>query len=234
MNQLLRYDIRTDLIRVGAGEILSVLGDSGASEGFLQKTVEDVITVASRICEFKGGVLVSDRIGFDNDRKEIMAEDISFSVGSVIYQHLNDSEIFALFACTAGDAIYGESRSQIDQGEYLIGYIFDIYGSIAVEKAVDHIHSDLKERYHTKGMGVSNRYSPGYCGWSVEEQRKLFTLLPESLCGITINNSCLMNPIKSVSGIMGIGKDIIFKEYTCKRCEAAHCRYRDLKTKHLV
>jgi hypothetical protein len=40
----------------------------------------------------------------------------------------------------------------------------------------------------------------------VAEQHKLFSLLPPGICGITLSDSALMHPIKSVSGITGIGK----------------------------
>ena len=45
------------------------------------------------------------------------------------------------------------------------------------------------------GIPHTNRFSPGYCGWHVNEQKLLFSLLPDNVCGITLNSSALMYPI---------------------------------------
>ena len=48
-------------------------------------------------------------------------------------------------------------------------------------------------------------YSPGYCGWHVSGQRKLFDFLRPEEIGMTLNASCLMQPLKSVSGVLVAG-----------------------------
>jgi hypothetical protein len=45
-------------------------------------------------------------------------------------------------------------------------------------------------------------YSPGYCGWNVTGQRALFAHLDPHELGITLNESCLMHPVKLVSGVL--------------------------------
>ena len=89
---------------------------------------------------------------------------------------------------------------------------------IALEKrrkTLDAVLDDFLDRYpestkrdksllHTIVYGVL-RYSPGYCGWHVSGQINLFnTLTPEKI-GITLGESCLMNPLKSVSGVLVAG-----------------------------
>jgi hypothetical protein len=48
-------------------------------------------------------------------------------------------------------------------------------------------------------------YSPGYCGWTVRGQKNLFERLGPEQMGVTLNDSCLMTPIKSVSGVLVAG-----------------------------
>ncbi len=74
-----------------------------------------------------------------------------------------------------------------------------------------------------KGLHVTNRYSPGYCGWSVAEQGMLFSFLPKNFCDIRLTESSLMIPLKSVSGIIGIGKELRRKGYKCDFCDIANC-----------
>ena len=55
------------------------------------------------------------------------------------------------------------------------------------------------------GEAVTLRYSPGYCGMAITQQRVLFGLVDAEAAGITLLPSMLMRPLKSVSGIVGLG-----------------------------
>jgi len=80
-----------------------------------------------------------------------------------------------------------------------------------------------------KGLHITNRFSPGYCGWNVKEQHKLFQLLPPKFCGISLSDSALMIPIKSISGIIGMGDHVIVSDYPCDVCHEENCIYRSRK-----
>jgi hypothetical protein len=75
-------------------------------------------------------------------------------------------------------------------------------------------------------MKITNRYSPGYCDWNVGEQHKLFSFFPDNYCGIRLTPSALMDPVKSVSGIIGIGENVKRNDYTCRVCDMKDCIYR--------
>jgi hypothetical protein len=109
--------------------------------------------------------------------------------------------------------------------EPLKGFIADILGGVVVELAIDQIQQSLSDEMEKSGLHITNRYSPGYCGWHTFEQHKLFALLPTTM-GIRLTDSALMQPVKSVSGIIGIGADVRFNPYTCRICEATQCIYR--------
>jgi hypothetical protein len=77
--------------------------------------------------------------------------------------------------------------------------------------------------YYSNDLQTTNSYSPGYCGWHVREQKQLFSLLPDNPCGIKLNNSRLMHPVKSVSGIIGLGIGIEQTPYACEICGLKGC-----------
>jgi len=116
-------------------------------------------------------------------------------------------------------------------GDLLTGYIYDVIGSEVVETATDLMQNNLKETMSAEGIKITNRYSPGYCGWDVAEQHKLFLLLTDNYCGIKLNDSALMNPEKSVSGFIGIGENVRYNPYTCRLCDMKDCIYRKVKDK---
>jgi hypothetical protein len=88
----------------------------------------------------------------------------------------------------------------------------------------------LKEEMERNSLNITNRYSPGYCGWKVAEQQKLFKMFPADFCNISLTESMMMDPVKSISGIIGVGKDVIYNPYTCNLCNSSNCLYKNLKS----
>ena len=75
-------------------------------------------------------------------------------------------------------------------------------------------------------------YSPGYCGWHISGQAKLFFRLRPEKIGISLNASFLMNPLKSISGVLVAGPAAIhqFSEVYpfCTYCKSPICRERGM------
>jgi len=91
------------------------------------------------------------------------------------------------------------------------------------------MQEELRAAAAARGKMITNRFSPGYCGWDVAEQHKLFGFFKDNFCGITLTESALMKPVKSVSGIIGIGRDVKYAPYQCHACEDKNCIYRNRK-----
>ncbi|MDP4209262.1 MAG: hypothetical protein Q8928_10665 [Bacteroidota bacterium] len=68
----------------------------------------------------------------------------------------------------------------MNEGDLLKGYVYDLFGSVVVESAMDMIQESLKSEMERKGYKITNRYSPGYCGWTVDHQKKMFSLLQKN------------------------------------------------------
>jgi hypothetical protein len=104
-------------------------------------------------------------------------------------------------------------------------------GSMMVEKAMDLIQEEMEAQFLSTGLKITQRYSPGYCNWALISQKEIFSLLPENKCGISLTESSLMLPIKSVSGIIGVGSRVSKKDYGCEICNNQSCIYRELRIK---
>lgn len=151
--------------------------------------------------------------------------------GSIILQQLKGSTGVLVFACTAGEAITDEARRCNARGDTLKAYLYDVMGSVSVEKAADLLENEAKKELNAMGLGITRRLSPGYCGWDVAEQGKLFGLLPEGFCGIRLTGSSLMRPLKSVSGIIGFGKNVQRTPRPCRHCYDTSCVYNRRKNR---
>ena len=95
-----------------------------------------------------------------------------------------------------------------------------------MDLAADQVEEQVRQLMKVHSLQITNRYSPGYCTWNVEEQHKLFSLFPEGCCGISLSSSSLMDPIKSISGIIGIGAGVEYQDYTCEICPMRDCQFR--------
>ncbi len=154
---------------------------------------------------------------------KIKIENQTFEIGKIIYRSLKDTESVFIITCTIGEEVEKSIWKFFNDGFSVEGYILDKIASELVELSADFISEIIEKKISKSGQSISNRYSPGYCGWSVSEQQKLFSLLPENFCGIKLTSSSLMIPIKSISGIIAAGENITKKEYECEICEEKFC-----------
>ncbi len=74
------------------------------------------------------------------------------------------------------------------------------------------------------------RFSPGYCGWHISAQKYLFDFLRPEEIGLRLRETFLMEPLKSISGVMVAGPKEIFEfDDTfsfCLDCMTHTCRER--------
>lgn len=144
---------------------------------------------------------------------------------------MKGADRIALFLCTAGQRFTGLSHTYQQNGDFLEAFVVESIGSATVESAMDKVQQYLEEEMMERGKKITNRYSPGYCEWALSGQRDLFAYIGEHPTGITINESSLMQPIKSVSGIIGIGDEVRKRPYGCAICNSSSCVYRNIRRK---
>jgi len=211
-------------------EVEGLLGiDAGDDPGPFTQYIDAVLEVAGNLENITGGYVVFDKINFCAEEGTSSVNGIVFLTGKMVTAQLRKAASLAVFVCTAGIELEKYSREQMKSGNMPEGYIADVLGSVIVESAMNKVHALLAEEMLAKGSGTTNRYSPGYCGWNVSEQQKLFKLIPHGLCAVSLSESSLMNPIKSVSGIIGIGPGLKNVPYSCNKCGENECSHRNKK-----
>ena len=179
-------------------------------------------TACAEAVIFEGG-----EVAIMKDR--IVVAGIELKTGNKVASSLQRCEGIALFICTLGAEF--ESKMKSFQGDAVESYFADSIGSLQCEAFADIVHNYVSTEAEKEGFSVTNRYSPGYCNWSVGEQQKLFLFFTDTQTGIVLNDSSLMWPIKSISGMIGLGKGVKRIPYGCGSCTDVNCLYRKLKTK---
>ncbi|MBD3349692.1 MAG: hypothetical protein GF400_10935 [Candidatus Eisenbacteria bacterium] len=153
----------------------------------------------------------------------------------------------ALFAVTLGAGVSDRIPDLFGEGRLALGATLDAAASESVELAAERLQRVVAGKARPKGGGAhasgrgapdarTLRYSPGYCGWNVTGQRALFSTLGPEEVGIRLLPSCLMEPLKSISGVMVTGPVEIHEFENdfpfCSECRTKECRARIQSLRH--
>jgi hypothetical protein len=132
------------------------------------------------------------------------------------------------FIATIGGQLEALVRELLDAGSYLEAVLLDAAGSCAVEALADALEASCPA---TAGE-ETERFSPGYCHWSLEAQPSLLALFgtPEP-AGVRLRSSRLMEPLKSCSGVIvrAARSRLRVPASECARCDARGCTRRQAR-----
>jgi len=117
-------------------------------------------------------------------------------------RHLEGCDEIILFACTAGAEMDRRiTRAKLQSPAK--GLLMHAIGAQQVEGGCDRLCRQLAEQFPDKQL--TDRYSPGYGDLPLEMQRDVMTALDcGRTVGITLTDSLLMTPSKSVTAIIGM------------------------------
>ena len=215
-------------------DLLDMLhGDDRSPENPIVSEAIEVFGQLPHMADIRGGYAVFEDVTRRPEAGELRVGGQLLKTSRKICRLMEGADQMAVFVCTAGQGFSEYAKRYQQEGEYLKSYLADALGSVVAERSMDFVQAQLEQSARQEGLAITNRYSPGYCNWPVDDQRKLFSLLPSGVCGISLTASCLMTPIKSVSGIIGIGRQARKSDYGCDICNNRTCIYRRVKNKKL-
>ena len=102
-------------------------------------------------------------------------------------------------------------------------------GAACIEAYCNKLQLEFKQKAENLGLVLRPRFSPGYGDLPLETQESIFTLLDCSKrLGLTLTDSMLMYPTKSVTAFIGLTTN---REDChvgrCSQCENIGCEFRD-------
>ena len=135
---------------------------------------------------------------------------------------LENSHSYILFGATIGielDRLISK-YSRISPSKALM---FQAIGTERIESLCDEFCRDMKEEFEN----LAPRFSPGYGDFPLEIQKEIFTVLdPYRKIGLTLNESLVMSPSKSVTAIVGISDCNENGGHNCEKCNKPNCLFR--------
>lgn len=226
-NSIVAFDITVSEIELRLEQIRASLGYPGELTNHLvDELIEEYISKTGEFLELKGGYRIISADEFELGPDFFLINGTVFNCGRIITGQLKKSDSIAVFAVSAGKKLDALIKKLNDIGDTVAAFVLNTIGSEAAEQGAIWIENHIGEFVKKQNLNYTNRLSPGYCEWSVSEQHKLFSFLPENFLGISLTESALMTPIKSISGVIGIGADIVRKNYICSICNMENCYRR--------
>jgi cobalamin-dependent methionine synthase I len=107
-------------------------------------------------------------------------------------------------------------------GDTISEFCRDVIKQMALGAARTALLDDLKRRYALKRLTGMSPGAGDRNVWPIEQQKELFALLGDTRAtvGVTLTDSCLMIPNKSVSGLL-YASDVDF--VACQLCHRQVC-----------
>lgn len=116
-------------------------------------------------------------------------------------RNLHDCKKVALLAATIGPQVDAVIR-RCQTLNPAKASVMQAAGAMYIEKFVDLVNDEIKKAVCGKSKP---RFSPGFGDVSLEVQKDFFRLLPCARIGLTLMDSLIMSPEKSVTAFVGSG-----------------------------
>jgi hypothetical protein len=132
-------------------------------------------------------------------------------------------------AASIGPALEARASHYFSAGEKARGYLLDCLGTATMDSLVKQVCAHFENAAAPSGYPLGFPISPGDSGWPIAEQRVLFRMLPTDLIGVSLTDTCVMLPKKSLSFVVGVGPGIqtAAEASQCDYCSVQdRCRHR--------
>lgn len=142
-------------------------------------------------------------------------------------KNLKDCKEIIVFTATIGietDRIIGKYSAVSP----LNAVVAQATGTAAIEAWCDILCRRFEKAEQSNGNYLRPRFSPGYGDFPLTVQKRIFEVLDCSRkIGVTLTDSFLMMPSKSVSAIIGISKNNLnCTVHGCEMCNKTQCEYK--------
>lgn len=160
-------------------------------------------------------------------------DDLSFTGKSKsLSRFLCDSDEVIIFAATVGVEI-DRRISKLGRISPLKMTLANALGAERIEALCDAFCGEIAKKMRSENLFCTKRFSPGYGDLPLSAQKDFFALLdPSRKIGLSLNESLLMSPSKSVTAIFGLTKvSTGNSSRKCENCDNLNCEFRKQDTK---
>ncbi len=171
------------------------------AENRLEKELKNIIGVAYGLISGKA-CYCTFQIKDISENKVILDKSKTLINSKKIAGILKDCEYCSLFVSTIGPQLEGrvaEMETDNPSGAFYLEHV----GNWMAEYMAEAVNQKISQVITKAGFIPKKRYSAGYGDWPVESQKEILELTGARRIGVSISESYLMIPRKSVSALIG-------------------------------
>lgn len=141
--------------------------------------------------------------------------------------NLKNCKQVVLFAATLGTEVDRLIRKAqvVDMSKAVV---MQACAATLLEEYCDELQNEVAEQLQQQGKYIRPRFSPGYGDFSILHQKDMLTMLeaPKKI-GLTMTESYMLTPTKSVTAVIGISEvQTDCSSNTCDNCKKTDCKYK--------
>ena len=141
--------------------------------------------------------------GYDCREGKILSPSPLPLTGTVL-KHLSGCEKVLAISATIGAGIVAAITEHFQEGRYAHSVLLDAAATEAVEETANALEKMLAPKIKAQGFAFRWRFSPGYGSWPLEAQRELMPLTGAAEIGLSLTESLMLEPRKSITAIIGL------------------------------
>lgn len=139
-------------------------------------------------------------------------------------KHLQGCTKLAVMAATLGSNVDVALR-RLTLTNVAQGAAAQAVAAALIESYCDDVQAEIA--LAAAPLHLTQRFSPGYADWNLEDQCKLLMLLNcEKRIGLTLTEGYMLSPIKSVTAVVGLTASAFCYTDKCKNCANIECEFR--------
>jgi len=126
--------------------------------------------------------------------------------GDDIVVHLKNAEKCGVLATTLGVSVE-KALLKYQSGDMTRAVILDAVATTLIEAVTDECEAEIKMKAAALNLYTNFRYSPGYGDFPLEVQKSLVSaIFAEKRIGLTVTETSILIPHKSVTAVIGLFK----------------------------
>ena len=218
---LIRQYNKEEIPGINESEVWRYAGYRGIpdiSDRELQEELQSVLKLVDNELVYKVVYLVDEKLPFETSSVDLL-------------KCLEGSSEVCMFAATLGIGI-DRLIARYEKLSPTKALLLQALGAERVEALCDKFCSDYEDKC---GKKLTMRFSPGYGDLPLSTQREFFRILDcNRKVGISLNDSLLMSPSKSVTAVFGVKDSNDGNErkdwcvHKCESCPNVNCEYRNI------
>ena len=168
-------------------------------------------------------------ISFASKGRIDLENELVFRFSKSVINQLKEASHLLVGVVTIGDFLEKKVSKLFSQGEYPRALALDAVGTVAVENFSREVRKLIRKEVKEQGFKTSRHFSPGYGDWEVSQQDIIFKSIPADNIGVRLTEGYMMLPQKSLSWVIGVGKEIITpseEDNNCANCQYKYCNYK--------